>query len=104
MKKVIGEWAMDVASQASRDILHGKERLLVISYPSFNFRQPVSWRYKLANGLVLKRIVQQIGLDCVKLAMSIGAPINVSTIEFFAGINIPIMEAYGMSEGAVAQC
>ena len=36
--------------------------------------------------------------------MSVGAPINVSTIEFFMGLNIPIMEIYGMSEGTVAQC
>ena len=38
--------------------------------------------------------------------MSVGAPINVSTIEFFMGLNIPIMELYGMSdsESTVAQC
>ena len=36
--------------------------------------------------------------------MNIGAPINVSTIEFLAGINIPIMEVYRLSETTVAQC
>ena len=56
------------------------------------------------NSLVLKRIVQFLGLECIKIAMSGGASINVSTIEFFMGLNIPIMEMYGMSEGTVAQC
>ena len=67
------------------------------------FRRPVSWKFKVANALILKKLHQRLGLDCVKIAMSMGAPIHVSTIEFFMGINIPVMEMCGMSESTGPQ-
>jgi long-chain-fatty-acid--CoA ligase ACSBG len=34
----------------------------------------------------------------VKVAFSSGAPLHVSTINFFMGINVPVLDMYGMSE------
>ena len=68
----------------------------------FNSRQPVSWKFKLVNGLILSKVRQQLGLDCVKVALSSAAPLRVSTIEFFMGINVPILDMYGMSESTGA--
>ena len=66
-------------------------------------RQPVSWKFKLANGLILKKVRQRLGLDCVKVALSSGAPIHMSTVEFFMGINVPVLDMYGMSESTGPQ-
>ena len=46
----------------------------------------------------MSKIRQRLGLDRVKIAFSSGAPIHVSTIEFFMGINVPVLDMYGMSE------
>ena len=69
-----------------------------------NGRRPVSWKFKVANSLILSKIRQRLGLDCVKVALSSGAPIHVSTIEFFMGINIPVLDMYGMSESTGPIC
>ena len=56
--------------------------------------------FNIANKLVLKKIHERIGLDCVKIAVSGAAPIHTKTIEFFMSINIPLLELYGMSENS----
>ena len=66
-------------------------------------RRPVSWKFKVANGLVLKKIHKQLGLDCLKVAIVSGAPVLRSTSEFFMSINIPIMDMYGTSENSGPQ-
>lgn len=44
-----------------------------------------------------------LGLDCVKIAIASGAPIQRSTVEFFMGLNIPLMDMYGSSENSGPQ-
>ena len=61
-------------------------------------RRGTSFKFKLANSLILKRIHERIGLDQVKMTLSGAAPIQTKTIEFFMSINIPVLELYGMSE------
>ena len=36
------------------------------------------------------------------MAFASGAPLRVSTIEFFMGINVPVLDMYGMSESTGA--
>ena len=57
---------------------------------------PCGW--KLANALVFKKVHEALGLDRCKLFLSGAAPIMRQTIDYFASLNIPIMEVYGMSE------
>ena len=63
-------------------------------------RRRVSWKFKIADGLILSKVRQRLGLDCVKVALCSGAPVHMSTIEFFMGINIPVLDMYGMSESS----
>ena len=63
----------------------------------------MSWKFKLANNLVLKKIHQRLGLDCVRFAIASAAPVQRSTVEFFMGLNIPLMDMYGSSENSGPQ-
>ena len=78
--------------------------LLLLLLLLLSIRRPVSWKFKLANGLILSKVRQQLGLDRVKVAFSSGAPLHTNTIEFFMGINVPVLDMYGMSEsmGAIS--
>lgn len=51
-----------------------------------------------ADAEVLTGIRAAVGLDRVRWAISGAAPIPRQTLEFFAGIGVPICEAWGMSE------
>ena len=66
----------------------------------YYYRRSTSFKFKLANSLVLKKIHGRIGLDQLKMSLSGAAPIQAKTIEFFMSINIPVLELYGMSENS----
>jgi long-chain acyl-CoA synthetase len=55
-------------------------------------------RRGLMDRLVLSKIRHGIGLDDCDVAISGAAPITVDTLQFFAGIGLPITEVYGMTE------
>lgn len=57
---------------------------------------PVGW--SLAQQLVFRKIRLALGLDRCRLCFSAAAPIMKDTLEFFASINIPVLEIFGMSE------
>jgi long-subunit acyl-CoA synthetase (AMP-forming) len=48
--------------------------------------------------LVYSKIRHKIGLDRCDIAVSGAAPISADTLDFFAGIGLPIYEGYGMTE------
>lgn len=52
----------------------------------------------LCNALMCKKVKAAIGLDRCILAASGAAPISNEVIDFFAGLNIRIVNLYGMSE------
>jgi len=56
------------------------------------------WGWSMANALVFRKVRQALGLDRCKMCMSAAAPIMRDTLDFFASLNIPILEIYGMSE------
>ncbi|XP_078530562.1 long-chain-fatty-acid--CoA ligase ACSBG2-like [Lissotriton helveticus] len=54
----------------------------------------------MADYLVLKKIQAGVGLDrCVRLYTA-AAPIAKETLEIFMGLNLPIMDIYGLSESS----
>jgi long-chain acyl-CoA synthetase len=55
-------------------------------------------RRALADRLVLSKIRHTIGLDKCDVPLTGAAPITVDTLEFFAGIGLPLTEVYGMTE------
>ena len=56
--------------------------------------------YKLACKLLLNKVKHVLGLDAAKLLFSAAAPIELSTVSFFASLDLPLFEIYGMSETA----
>lgn len=54
--------------------------------------------YSFANFLILSRIKQAIGLDQAKMFLYGAAPMKQSTSDYFASLNMPIFNYYGMSE------
>lgn len=57
--------------------------------------------HRIADSLVLSKIRQQLGGN-VRMMGSAAAPIDVEIIEFFWGIGITFLEAYGLSESCGA--
>ena len=54
--------------------------------------------FTLANNLVLKSLKKQMGLENVQLFMVGGAPTQKVTYDFFASLNIKMINLYGLSE------
>jgi long-chain acyl-CoA synthetase len=55
-------------------------------------------RIPIVRGLVKKKIRKGLGLNNAKMLMSGAAPLAVSVMEWFARLDINILEGYGMSE------
>ena len=54
--------------------------------------------YSLAHFLVLGKIKKALGLDMAKIYVVGAAPIKASTFEYFASLDMPIINIFGMSE------
>jgi len=54
--------------------------------------------------MVFSKIHQLLGLSRCKIFLTAAAPITKDTLEFFSGLNMPIMELYGMSETSGTVC
>lgn len=55
--------------------------------------------FQVANKLVFSKVKAGLGLTNVRYAFTGAAPISPDILQFFAGINLPVYEIYGMSEG-----
>ena len=51
---------------------------------------------------VLRSLKQRLGLDRARLVVSGAAPISQGVLEFFHGMNVPVREGYGQTEGSAA--
>jgi long-chain acyl-CoA synthetase len=67
--------------------------------------KPVPWRIRwplhLANRLIFDRIRERLG-GRLTLPVSGAAPLGADLMEFYDAIGIPLIEAYGLTEGGVA--
>ena len=54
--------------------------------------------FRVAQGLVLSKIHAALGLERCKILGTAAAPMASSTWRYFASLNLPIMDFYGMSE------
>lgn len=57
-----------------------------------------TWRFRLADRLVLSAVREQLGLDRIRIAVTGSAPIPKDTHEFFLGLGLPLCKGYGMTE------
>lgn len=74
---------------------------LVINQQTFFFRiHSNSWCYIVASSLIFKRIKQALGFSKAKFLASAAAPLSADVKKYFASIDIPLMEVFGMSEAS----
>jgi long-subunit acyl-CoA synthetase (AMP-forming) len=86
-KKQATQWAIDVGRRKVRAEQAGEE-----------VSAELAAEYEKADGLVLSKIRERLGLDKLE-ALNVGAaPTPYEVIEFFHAIGIPIAELWGMSE------
>ena len=61
-------------------------------------RLPVPWGWTFATQCILNKVTESLGLSKAKYIISGGNFIDVTIIEFFMSIGVPIIETYGLSE------
>ncbi|XP_015517934.1 very long-chain-fatty-acid--CoA ligase bubblegum isoform X1 [Neodiprion lecontei] len=61
-----------------------------------------SWSYLLAKWLIFGKIKSTLGLDKCNIFVTAAAPLSTEVKRYFMSLDIPIMEAFGMSECAGA--
>jgi long-chain acyl-CoA synthetase len=88
IKAKLAAWAQNVG----REAVHIKNRG---GEPSGR----LGIQYKLASKLVHHKVLEALGLDQCRVAVTAAAPISPEVLEFFAGFDLPIIEVYGQSEG-----
>jgi long-chain acyl-CoA synthetase len=83
LKRGLFDWSMRVAAAAGRSA----------GGPS------TTWSWRLADRLVFRRIREGVG-GRVRFFVSGSAPLQKDLAEIFAGVGVPILEGYGLTETA----
>ena len=86
-KKRLVEWAMDVAGRVTEERSHGREPSLVLSA-----------QHRLADKLIFQKLKPAIGLGRARVCVTGAAPIAKELLDFFARLDVLILEVYGQSE------
>jgi long-chain acyl-CoA synthetase len=86
-KQKIFKWAMEIAGQNLPYICNEKPRTGLFKL-----------QYTLADKLVFGPLKKALGLDKLKIAISGGGALGVSDIEFFLGMDIIVLEGFGITE------
>jgi long-chain acyl-CoA synthetase len=89
VKARFARWAMDTAGRAVAARNEGREPAGTLAL-----------QYGLARRLFHHRVKQALGLDRCHFAASGAAPADRATLEFLAGLDLPVHEVYGLSETA----
>lgn len=86
-KQKLFNWALAVAKKNIPYICRDKPRTGLFAL-----------QYRLADKIVLSKLKEALGLDKLKIAISGGGALAVSDIEFFLGMDIRILEGFGITE------
>lgn len=87
VKKVIASWAKSHGLNFYNALGSGRSLSLYESMAN-----------SFAKMLIINRIKAAIGINCSHIFISGAAPISKDVLEYFMSLDIPIMEAYGLSE------
>lgn len=83
------DWAMDVArSRGDAELAHEA------------MSEELAAEWAKADAAVLGMLRRAVGIDKVKYALSGAAPVAPKTLAFFAGLGVPVVETWGMSESS----
>ncbi|MCK6520625.1 long-chain fatty acid--CoA ligase [Myxococcota bacterium] len=89
VKAKLVEWARGVAVEANALNMRGEK-------PS-GF---LAFQYALANKLIYSKLKPAVGLGRARVCVSGAAPIGKEVLEFFASLDLIVLEVYGQSEGS----
>lgn len=87
LKRKLFNWAMSVAQKNVPYICNGKKRKGLFAL-----------EYALADKLIISKLKAALGLDRVVMGGSGGGPLSASDAEFFLGMDMMIIEGFGMTE------
>jgi len=87
VKKAIFNWAMGIAAQNLPYICNEKPREGLFAF-----------KYNLANKIIFSKLKAALGMDRLEFAFSGGGPLSVSDAEFFLGMDITVLEGFGLTE------
>lgn len=90
IKRVIADWAKGVTLQHWLNVIDGK--------PS------ESYQYKFVRQFLMSKIKEGLGFVRCSIFASAAAPMSSDLKRYFMSVDLPIVEAFGMSESSGAQC
>eukprot|EP00048_Salpingoeca_helianthica_P022118 m.16471 g.16471 ORF g.16471 m.16471 type:complete len:646 (+) comp6906_c1_seq1:1312-3249(+) len=88
LRRSLATWAKDVGLRGNQAAMRG---------------DAPPWGWTIANRVVFTRIREALGLSRCSLCLSGAAPIARELVEYLQSVNLPIYEAYGMSESSGPQ-
>jgi len=89
LKKALFNWAMGVA-----------RRNLPYKCEDRRRRGLFALQYRLADRLVFAKLKKALGMDRIALAFSGGGALSVPDLEFFLGMDMNVLEGYGLTEAS----
>ncbi|XP_063375733.1 long-chain-fatty-acid--CoA ligase ACSBG2 isoform X4 [Cydia amplana] len=110
LKKSIAVWAKEKGLKYHLGRIEGAlsagMRGLPIEFTTLEmlqyWRDGMTLSYKMARSLVFSKVRENLGLDRCVTFVTAAAPLSADIKKFFLSLDIPIMEAFGMSEGSGA--
>ncbi len=87
VKKALFNWAMGIGRENLPYVCNQKPRTGFYAF-----------KYNLANKIIFSKLKAALGMDKLEFGFSGGGPLSVADAEFFLGMDIKIIEGFGLTE------